>query len=272
MVPGNSWTKDLEQSCAGLEGWACAQLSGLAKTHPQVDRRGGARGTSATQPLTFDIAVADVPEAIRGFQDMDFTEVNTRADGACALHAVFGDFHGNNLFLPEARKFFQRQLGDTAKDFLDNVGDDMLAQELMDDIWINAVQPGVLRRPCSDSEAAWIWRDIEEKPEVLQTVRDLVIEDRRAQKLSTEKRSAIVDAFGTLCVRALENSFLRPLLVMLDEEKNYDQIPAGIPDAPVGHTKLDIILSNHPMAQRYRSGIVECLGLAHMPASTLYVY
>ena len=272
MVPGNSWTKDLEQSCAGLEGWACAQLSGLAKTHPQVDRRGGARGTSATQTLTFDIAVADVPEAIRGFQDMNFTTVDTRPDGACGLHAVFGDIHDNELFLPEARTFFQQQLGCTAKDFRNNVGDDMLAQELMDDIWINAVQPGVLGRPYLKDEAAWIWQEISDDVDVLQTVIDLVDEDRRAQKLSTEKRSAIVDAFGTLCVRALEKSFLRPLLVMLDEEKNYDQIPAGIPDAPGGHTKLDIILSNHPMAQRYRSGIVECLGLAHMTASTLYVY
>ena len=43
ILSGQGRLKDIRESCAGLEGWACANLASLHVTHPPIDRCAGGK-------------------------------------------------------------------------------------------------------------------------------------------------------------------------------------------------------------------------------------
>ena len=42
LIPGQGSLSDIVESCAGIEGWACAVLPSVTETHGQIDKYAGA--------------------------------------------------------------------------------------------------------------------------------------------------------------------------------------------------------------------------------------
>ena len=94
--------------------------------------------------LRLQIDDANITGAARQFQGLRLHPVNTNGNGACAIHAAFGqdvDADGN-VFKPDARQFLRQQLGDSHDICETRVNDPYLFQTWVDDeLWKDIIAP-----------------------------------------------------------------------------------------------------------------------------------
>ena len=67
--------------------------------------------------------------------------LHTSGDSACAIHAVFGDSHASELYLPNACQFWQDSYTSSATGVRAKINDAVLCNDFTDDLWKNSVQP-----------------------------------------------------------------------------------------------------------------------------------
>ena len=85
----------------------------------------------------------DVPSCIAIQRNSRFHVERTCADGACAIHSVFGSPSSRGLLKPGARHFYSHQLGSSCQELAANMNDDTLLEEFCHTLWYDVVKPQV---------------------------------------------------------------------------------------------------------------------------------
>ena len=65
--------------------------------------------------IQLDGVAEDLPAAVQRLQGTQVQILHTAADGACAIHSVWGDWSKGRLFKADARKFLGAAFGSTAR-------------------------------------------------------------------------------------------------------------------------------------------------------------
>ena len=114
LVPGEDRLQDIVESCAGLEGWACAALPSLPFMHKQSDRYAGVGKSKRGSSLSLTLPHSNIPDTIKSFAGLNFCTMLTAGDRACAIYSVFGRMRSGTLFFEDASHFLRNRLGATA--------------------------------------------------------------------------------------------------------------------------------------------------------------
>ena len=67
--------------------------------------------------IQLDGVAEDLPAVVQRLQGTQVQIVHTVADGACAIHSVWGEWSKGRLFKADARKFLGAAFGSTAQFF-----------------------------------------------------------------------------------------------------------------------------------------------------------
>ena len=270
LLPGQGNIEDVICSCAGVEGWACANLSSCSRTHPQIDKSGGAFEPSSGAELTLNLPDEELPASIRQYAGAKFKTIITNGNGACAIHSVFGTHrptHGD-LFRPHARHFLRAKLGSTREEFRTGVSDNLLHKAVAEHLWMECIRPIARIKakvddqiPNVDHETRLIWKEIEARPDLCEILLERVQREHEHYAEFTRRRTAMVDAFALLCVRSLEHCFVRPLLTLVGLEDEYCNGPYEVEGEPLVQTKLDVLFLAHPRAAHLRRSVIESCGM-----------
>ena len=120
---------------------------------------------SCAKPLHIDLqaVTAVLPSPVRSLHGALVSPMRTSADGACSIHAVWGDWVEGSLFKRNARGFLSTTFGPTSTDFRKKLASSELLAELEIALWdllspiakqsINEGADTHLR----DKEAYYVW-------------------------------------------------------------------------------------------------------------------
>ena len=217
--------------------------------------------------------INNLPNTLSCFANCSCRIVPTAGDGACAIHSVFGNTTDERgcLKLWNARQFMRAQLGNSIEEFQEKVNDPNLCFALANDIWLEAIKPLATAKLFPNTgivdtghEANLIWKFIEKEPALCAMILCDVQALHDKETLFLKKRNDMADAFAPLCVRPLEHCFLRALFAVLGKTDEYCNQHFLLPGTANVQTKLEVLLSKHPEANRIRKGIVETLGMDHL--------
>ena len=186
----------------------------------------------------------DVPATIRELHLRTCHVEDTSGDGACAIHAAFGEKQHGRFKKSGARQFLRDKFGPTADVFSARVGDETLLSELRVVLWQELLQPCAASAAKIHSsrfvvrpEGSMIWNRVQRgSPDLAMRCMNAVRSEHDAYVKFMEVRHHIVEEFSQLCIRPLEQSFVRPLLTHLDMLHEYECTPIEIPGSIAGVT------------------------------------
>ena len=203
------------------------------------------------------------PLCVRGLVGQAVRILRTRGDGACAIHAVYGQERGGELQMPSPRKFLRDAFGSTAAEFRRRVNDTVIVDELAGVLWKELLKPSVCRASrgrgsvVHEGEAVWqrVWASNSELGRQLVGSFET---GEAAYQVFSQKRDVIVDRFVDVCKRGEFRPLLvEPLLVTLDLQDEFNQPYDSVP----GSTKLEVLFTDRFEARLLYKSIVECLGV-----------
>ena len=85
--------------------------------------------------IQLDGVAEDLPAAVQRLQGTQVQTLHTVADGACAIHSIWGDWLCGMLFKADARKFLGDAFGSTAEVFKARLSSKELFAELEIAVW-----------------------------------------------------------------------------------------------------------------------------------------
>ena len=173
----------------------------------------------------------------------------TRGDGACAIHAVFGnDSPAGGYFCPQARELICHAMGNEWTDLTSSGVDVSLVQELRDLLWNDFVYRAVSNSGSLTLEGRIVWSEIC-KSVALKDACTIAVEREMSQnRRFDEVRKELVNVFASLCVPACEDSILKPLLAHVNLLQEFST-------AIEGRTKLEIMYENTEHAAKLRRAV-----------------
>ena len=110
-------------------------------------------------------------------------------------------------------------------------------------------------------EGEIIWRIFSQDSELASLCKETVCKYEQQYVTFSIERDRIVQAFGKLCVRSLEFTFIRPLLLIMWLLEEYVEVTFPVPDAPTIRCKLDALFEDHARTWFYRQSVVEHYGV-----------
>ena len=219
----------------------------------------------------FHVLDKDAPAMIRAKEGTLFTAARTCGDGACAIHATFGEASSTSGFiLPDARGFALTTMGATIEEFRARVNDAQLLNEYSVFLWNDVVKPLaklhlVLETggPIPGYESLRIWEAVRRVPVVLDACVQRIREEERNYARIRERRNLVYRSFARLCIRSLEHSFLRPLLLTLGLLEDFLTSPCEVADIPTISYKFDALFHVCSEGDKLRSSILEHCGASN---------
>ena len=207
------------------------------------------------------IEVDGVPANIERMRGESFERLETSGAGcACAIHAVFGQNVQGFLRKDAPRHYLRTCFADSAAEFLVQLDDDVLATKLRDFLWKAVLKPYVCamlpRLPCRETlgreEEEIANRIAADSPRVIERSREAVLHAQEMIARFATSRAELVTAFSGICMEALRDTLIVPLLRsvnVLEEYLNTAWEPHG--------TKLDALFGEGPECQHLRQGVLE---------------
>ena len=212
------------------------------------------------------IEVDGVPANIERMRGESFERLETSgADCACAIHAVFGQNVQGFLRKDAPRHYLRECFTNSAAEFLVRLDDDLLATKLRDFLWKAVLKPYVCAilppLPCNETlgqeEKEIANRIAADSPSVIERCREAVLHAQDMIAIFATSRAELETAFSGICIEALRDTLIVPLLRsidVLDEYLNTAWEPHG--------TKLDALFGEGPECEHLRKGVLECRGFA----------
>ena len=162
-------------------------------------------------------------DALRHLDGQICTINNTKGDGACGVHAAVGTFTAGQYCCADARTFLFQTYGETSAIFLERLGDTQIAQDLEHVLWQDLLKPCAAQRAGIShdryrvrEEGTKIWHLVTTtQPQITELCVSAVRAEHDAYECFASARLDVSDAFGNLCIRPLEDIFIRPLLMSL---------------------------------------------------------
>ncbi len=196
--------------------------------------------------------------------------LRTVGDGACAIHSAFGTLTYRGLFKQNARAFLADAWGTTAEDLRRRTNDDALLRDVEDVLWQDLV------KPCAAQEAGiedgnltvreedlMVWAKVCKVPDLRQRCVQEVLEQEATYAAFRQERNHVAQVFRQLCVRALEHTFLRPLLSSLGLLEEFCLTAFVLPGSPTVRNKFDALFVHENHTSRLHQSIVEHCGVSN---------
>ena len=210
-----------------------------------------------------------VPECLRNWGGKFYKRIQTNGDGACGIHAAFGELFRSELRHSNARGFLASTLGCTSDDVRRNCRNSQTLHDVMEWVWVRIVKPQA-RLACGlsagnvdfSSEERMIWEYIKRDAVVASTCVQAVKKESEAQAIFDGMRQEIACAFGALCRPDMKEIFLRPLLVSMGIAAEYFDVEEPSIQNQFFHKtyKIDMMCVDCPRGQLYRQSVVEYCG------------
>ena len=148
------------------------------------------------------------------------------------------------------------------------VNDAVIIADLERALWQDRIVPYAARdaklgnaRYQLREEGEIIWRELSKDLSLARLCVEAVVKHENQYAAFAIERDLIVRAFGQVCVRGLEQTFIRPLLRSVGLLEEYDETTLPLPDMCSVRSKLDAIFEEHPRTSFYRQSIVEHYGV-----------
>ena len=207
-------------------------------------------------------------DALRHLDGQICTINNTKGDGACGVHAAVGTFTAGQYVCADARTFLFQTYGETSAIFLERLGDTQIAQDLENVLWQDLLKPCAAQRAGIShdryrvrEEGTKIWHLVTTtQPQIAELCVSAVRAEHDAYERFTSARLDVVDAFGNLCIRPLEDIFIRPLLMYLGLLDDFCGAMAAVERSEPQISKFEALFIHCSQTTRLRRSVVEYCG------------
>ena len=119
----------------------------------------------------FSIGHLESSAYVKGLNKSVCINERTFGDGACGVHALFGERTPSGYYLSEPRKFVANLFGNSFFGLRYKVNDEGLIQEFEDILWQENVKPNALGQIAGDQnverEGTLLWKSISKRADLL---------------------------------------------------------------------------------------------------------
>ena len=267
--PTHTNTSCLPHSLAQVVAdWSCDRRE---SSRPPASCRHRQRPSDKLSMTTLQVTNRNAPSVVTNLHDRKCEVNKTDGDGACAIHAVFGEKHGGDIHKKNARQFLRDTLGPTVAEFTRRLADNRILTELQQALWLELVKPCATRAANLGIDAAplraegnMIWQRLQQNsPSLAQQCVNATRSEHVSHMRFTATRKFLGYEFAKLCVRKLENSFVRPLLAKLGLLHEYETTMVSIPGEACVLSKFEVLFSEGQQADKLHQSIVEHCGVSH---------
>ena len=217
-----------------------------------------------------DITYEGAPETVRILEGKHYKIDPAVGDGACAIHSAFGTLTSRGFFRQNARAFLADAWGTTAEDLRRHTKDDALLRDVEDVLWQDLVKPCAAQEAGIEDgnltvreEGLMVWAEVCKVPDLRQRCIETVLEQEATYAALRRERNHVVQVFRQLCVRALEHTFLRPLLSSLGLLEEFCLTAFVLPGSPTVRNKFDALFVHENQTSRLHQSIVEHCGVSN---------
>ena len=192
------------------------------------------------------VSNTDAPAVVKVLDSQNCIINQTKGDGACSVHSVFGEEHHGVFQKVGAREFIRSMMGGAADDCSTNVDVPSRVSEIACILWQELVQPCATRgaglldnRMPIRPEGTVVWNEmLRIDPGLAERCVDAAGSEHRAYEEFRVVRANVINQFAKLCVRPLEESFVRSLLGHLDLLHEYEHTRMQVPGSEEWASKL----------------------------------
>ena len=165
-------------------------------------------------PLTSEVGAGDdVPAAMRENIPNELHAIVTNDDGGCAVHSIFGHPNANReLYLPDARAFAARLLGDSWERLVQDGASLEHVQAIRASLWYEFALPHLRGTP--STEGTCFWNALQrQSPMLAEEATSAYRSHRDALPALEATRVATLAASRSFFQPHVEISYIRPLAV-----------------------------------------------------------